>query len=53
MATIEELRQQLQAMETKMHLMATLKTSTVMSHEAVEINAVALKLPTFYEDRPD
>ena len=51
MTTMEDLRQQLAAMESKMLLMQTAKTSTVI--EPVEVNAVALKLPTFYEDRPE
>ena len=53
MATMEDLRQQLAAMESKMLLMETAKTSTVIRQELVEVNAVALKLPTFYEDRPE
>ena len=49
MATVEELRQQLAQMESKMDLMSGLGVKS----ETLDVRAVSLKLPMFYEDRPE
>ena len=58
MASVEDLQKVIERMESKMKLMelsqsATTAAVTNTKSDAMEVMAVALKLPLFYEDKPE
>ena len=56
MASVEDLQETVKALEAKMKLMelqSVGKTASVMTPGVADVMSVALKLPMFYEDRPE
>ena len=56
MASVEDLQETVKALKAKMKLMelqSVGKTASVMAPGVADVMSVALKLPMFYEDRPE